>query len=156
LTDADARNADFLPTTTTVNYLLSLPAPSQLPDDQRIAPIELEAFQVTARLVGFKLEDDMDFHVVIADPADTNRTMIVEIPSPNCVDACRSGHSTEFAVARSAMNQRFGAATSIFRQLPSVLVSITGIGFFDYVHGQTGVASNGIELHPVLRIQFLE
>jgi hypothetical protein len=26
-----------------------------------------------------------------------------------------------------------------------------GIGFFDYLHGQTGVAPNGIELHPVLR-----
>ncbi|PWT81650.1 MAG: hypothetical protein C5B58_09530 [Acidobacteria bacterium] len=33
---------------------------------------------------------------------------------------------------------------------------ITGVGFFDRVHGQTGVASfNGIELHPVLKIEFL-
>ena len=33
---------------------------------------------------------------------------------------------------------------------------ITGIGFFDAVHGQTGVAQlNGIELHPVLKIEWL-
>ena len=29
-------------------------------------------------------------------------------------------------------------------------VTITGIGFWDLIHGQTGVAPNGIELHPVL------
>jgi hypothetical protein len=28
--------------------------------------------------------------------------------------------------------------------------TITGVGFFDYQHGQTGVAPNAIELHPVL------
>jgi hypothetical protein len=28
--------------------------------------------------------------------------------------------------------------------------TITGVGFFDLLHGQTGVAPNGIELHPVL------
>ena len=33
---------------------------------------------------------------------------------------------------------------------------ITGVGFFDKVHGQTGVAPlNGIELHPILKIEWL-
>jgi hypothetical protein len=33
---------------------------------------------------------------------------------------------------------------------------ITGVGFFDKVHGQTGVSQlNVIELHPILKIQFL-
>jgi hypothetical protein len=33
---------------------------------------------------------------------------------------------------------------------------ITGVGFFDKVHGQMGVSqSNGIELHPVLKIEWL-
>jgi len=27
---------------------------------------------------------------------------------------------------------------------------VVGIGFFDYNHGQTGLAPNAIELHPVL------
>jgi len=34
-------------------------------------------------------------------------------------------------------------------------VKINGCGFFDFLHGQTGVAPNGIEIHPVLDIQFL-
>lgn len=27
---------------------------------------------------------------------------------------------------------------------------VVGVAFFDYLHGQKGVARNGIELHPVL------
>ena len=34
-------------------------------------------------------------------------------------------------------------------------VRITGVGFFDHSHGQTGGAPNSIELHPVLSIIFL-
>jgi hypothetical protein len=33
--------------------------------------------------------------------------------------------------------------------------AVTGVAFFDYEHGQTGVAPNAIELHPVLRFQCL-
>jgi hypothetical protein len=29
--------------------------------------------------------------------------------------------------------------------------TIDGVGFFDFLHGQRGVAPNGIELHPALR-----
>jgi hypothetical protein len=29
--------------------------------------------------------------------------------------------------------------------------TIEGVGFLDFLHGQRGVAPNGIELHPVLR-----
>ena len=31
---------------------------------------------------------------------------------------------------------------------------MTGVGFYDFFHGQTGVAKNCIELHPVLAIKF--
>jgi hypothetical protein len=33
--------------------------------------------------------------------------------------------------------------------------SVTGVAFFDFNHGQTGVAPNAIELHPVLRFRCL-
>jgi hypothetical protein len=32
---------------------------------------------------------------------------------------------------------------------------VTGVGFFDRVHGQTGVSPFGIELHPILNIEWL-
>jgi hypothetical protein len=37
----------------------------------------------------------------------------------------------------------------------SLPVVVTGVGFFDFIHGQTGVAPNGIELHPIVDIKFL-
>ncbi|EWM11974.1 hypothetical protein [Kutzneria sp. 744] len=43
--------------------------------------------------------------------------------------------------------------TSSFKTA-NVPVTITGVGFFDFLHGQTGVAPNGIELHSVLDVQF--
>jgi uncharacterized protein (TIGR03437 family) len=33
-------------------------------------------------------------------------------------------------------------------------VQVKGVGFFDFLHGQTGAAPNGIELHPVLDVEF--
>jgi hypothetical protein len=33
--------------------------------------------------------------------------------------------------------------------------SVTGVAFFDFQHGQTGVAPNGIELHPILGFRCL-
>jgi hypothetical protein len=32
---------------------------------------------------------------------------------------------------------------------------VTGVAFFDFLHGQTGAAPNGIELHPILRFRCL-
>jgi hypothetical protein len=41
-------------------------------------------------------------------------------------------------------------------QVPPTRARITGVGLFDKVHGQMGVSqSNGIELHPVLKIEWL-
>ncbi len=39
---------------------------------------------------------------------------------------------------------------------PNVKIRIAGIGMFDREHNQLGRADNGIELHPVLGIEFLD
>ena len=39
-------------------------------------------------------------------------------------------------------------------QNADVPVKITGVGFFDYLEGQEGVAPNGVELHPIIDIIF--
>jgi hypothetical protein len=38
------------------------------------------------------------------------------------------------------------AASCVFALRPRVV----GVAFFDFKHGQTGVAPNAIELHPIL------
>ena len=41
-------------------------------------------------------------------------------------------------------------------QLPATRARVIGVGFFDKVHGQMGVSqANGIELHPILKIEWL-
>jgi hypothetical protein len=39
--------------------------------------------------------------------------------------------------------------------VPPKSARITGVGFFDRAHGPTGAAPNVIELHPVLKIEWL-
>jgi hypothetical protein len=48
------------------------------------------------------------------------------------------------------------AGTTFKTRITPTRARITGVGFFDSVHGQMGVAqANGIELHPVLKIEWL-
>ena len=155
LSDPDAGRVDFAPHLTTVSWLVSQPAPPFLPAGARIAPIETEMFVVRARLVGFKEETDRDFHVVIADLNEPAQTMIVEIPSTECSGACASAHAGEFESARAEFVAREGTPAPRVERVPgNQIVVVTGVGFFDFLHGQTGVAPNAIELHPVLSIRF--
>ena len=77
--------------------------------------------------------------------------MIVEIPDPGCVGA-GSPFRPQISQARAKFDSHY-VANATFQSV-SVPVTVTGIGFFDRIHGQTGVAPNGIELHPVLSIDF--
>jgi hypothetical protein len=151
LSDADAGNVNFSAVSSTVTNLRALPVPSSLPADSRIAPTELTTFTVTATVVEFKLEEDRDFHLVIADPSDASATMIVEFPDAAvCSGAVSSDHRSEMESARHSIIAAVGQPSSSHFTSISGTVTLTGVGFFDFKHGQTGVAPNAIELHPVL------
>lgn len=149
-TDPDASLVNLnQPVSTTISYLDSLPAPSTLPSDSRIQPTETTAYEVNATLVEYKLETDSDYHLVLKD--SQGNTMIAEIPDPACV-----GSGSPFAAgiqnARSEFDARYSATTSF--QTANIPVQVKGVGFFDFNHGQTGVAPNAVELHPVVDIVF--
>ena len=149
-TDADVGLINLQSTTqTTIAALISLPAPTILPSNNRIQPTETTVFQLHATLTEYKLEPDSDYHLVLSD--GTGDTMIAEMPSPACV-VSSSRLLSGIQNARSEFDARY-ITTSSF-QTANVPVTITGVGFFDFLHGQTGVAPNGIELHAVLDIQF--
>jgi hypothetical protein len=145
LSDADRDKVDFTPKEATVGWLVFQEHPAQSPADQRIGPVETQTYKVRARLVSYKLEQDGDFHIVIADVEDPGKTMIAEIPSPDCAGACASAHVEEFRRARAVIIE--------FSNEGPRFVVVTGVGFFDLAHDQTGAAPNGIELHPVLKIE---
>jgi hypothetical protein len=77
--------------------------------------------------------------------------MVAEIPFPGCVGA-GSPFAAQIANARAAFDGHLTATTSF--QTADVPVQVTGVGFFDFPHGQHGAAPNIIELHPVLDIVF--
>src|SRR5437867_11074938 len=134
---------------TTIAHLRSLTAPNPIPSNSRVSPTETTQWVINATLTKYKLEGDSDYHLVIAD--SSGRTMIVEIPSPSCVGS-GSLFFSGIQNARSKFNARFTATTSF--KTANIPVQVRGIGMFDFLHGQTGVAPNGIELHPVLNIVF--
>jgi len=151
LSDQGAAQVNFAPVQSSVAQLRSLVAPASLPQSSRIAPTELTVFTLTAQVVEMKLEDDRDIHLVIAEPGDPTATMITEFPDADqCSGAVASAHAQEMRTARAALIGAFGQpSSSQFTNLTGT-ATLTGVGFFDFLHGQTGVAPNGIELHPVI------
>ncbi len=134
---------------TAISRLSALTAPSSLPSSSRVRPVETTVYTLTGTLLRYKEESDSDYHLVISDG---QHTMIAEIPASYCVGS-NSPLATGIKHARAQFTQRYHPSTSHFLYTHAK-VQITGVGFFDFLHGQSGVAPNGIELHPVIDIQF--
>lgn len=148
-TDPGAHSVNVaLVRSTTVSQMRQWPRPNPAPGSNRVAPYETSVWSVDAELTGYKLEEDSDYHLVLKD--SSGRSMIVEIPSPNC--AIGSAFQTGIENARREFDSQFSADMGF--TATSVPVHVSGVGFFDYLHGQHGVAPNGVELHPVLDITF--
>jgi hypothetical protein len=151
LSDADRERVRLQDTViTTIEALVALQRPAILPADARADSAELTVYRVEARLLFLFTEADHDYHLVLASPLDTTITMIAEVPDPGCAGACASGFAETYAHVRQKLLDHLNSPQSSARPL----VRVTGVGFFDYLHGQRGVASNGIELHPVLDVEF--
>jgi hypothetical protein len=149
-TDADAGLINLQSTTSaTIASLGALSQPATLPANNRVQPTETTVFRLQATLVEYKLEADSDYHLVLAD--SSGHEMIAEIPDPACVGA-GSPLASGISKARSEFDSKYSVTGSF--KTANTPVTVTGVGFFDFLHGQTGVAPNGIELHAVLDIQF--
>ena len=145
--------------------------------------VEKKVYTVRGFLSFFKHEGgkkgDHDYHVVITDQpgqfeedekaAPNGHSMVVEFPDTKCFAGKSGGAST------SALGQAIADARSTFekhidwpketRLTQPVPVTVTGVGFFDFDHGQTGrarprVGADGkgkvFELHPVTEIAFTD
>jgi hypothetical protein len=147
-TDADRGKVSNTVHSTTIQSLSSRAKPAHYPTNNRISAAELHVWQVTARVTQYKEEADSDIHLVLKDSA--NRSMIAEIPAPNCVGNT-SRWKANITNARSTWTHTYPLSTSW--HYINRTVTIRGLGFFDPPHGQTGISRNGIELHPVIRVQ---
>jgi len=147
--------------------------------NRRAAPTETTIWKLTATIVEAKLEQDGDYHLVLQ--GKSGKTMIGEIPNPDPAYVKNPTWLAEIKQARTAMDQKLGhplapvdfkpeqmgvptherfETAPMQSEAPAMTkiglqAVITGVGFFDSSHGQTGVAPNAIELHPIFSIQFL-
>jgi hypothetical protein len=149
-TDADAGKVNLSSSTSnTIATMRGWPTPSTIPANNRISPYETTVWVLNATLTQYKAESDSDYHLVLSDAS--GNTLIAEIPLPACVGSS-SPFLSKITSARAAFDAKFTATGSF--QTANIPVQITGVGMFDFLHGQTGVAPNGIEIHPVLSIVF--
>jgi hypothetical protein len=150
-TDSGAKKINTkTPRSTTLATLIKIKPPSTIPSNSRVTPTETTDWKESATLVEFTEESDSDYHLVLKSGSTT---MIAEIPDPACVGS-GSPFKAAITATRSAFNKKYHVTSSW--TTVNVPVVVTGIGFFDYKHGQTGVAPNAIELHPVLNVTFVK
>jgi hypothetical protein len=97
-------------------------------------PFEHNVFTVKATVYSIHLEGDGDYHVLLSQGS---AHLISEAPSGACTARADARLQHAMRVARS-------------RVRVCALAKVTGVAFFDPIHGQDGVAPNGIELHPIL------
>ena len=148
LTDPAASQVTLAPKPATVEELTGLPVPDGFGRDaERLEP-EFHAYTVAATLVEFKEEADSDIHLVIVGAS--GESMIAEIPDPGCAQGSRV--LPQISRARAQFVGRFGQPSRTSWHEVNASVTVTGVLFFDVLHGQTGVAPNAVELHPVVDI----
>jgi hypothetical protein len=119
--------------TTTVAHLTRLKRPFYLPQSRRVSS-ERQIFSLIARVTLVRHEADLDLHLVLRSGT---RTMIAEAPSALCNAGATARARKQMLAARRAVRLCARAR-------------VVGVAFFDFKHGQTGVAPNAIELHPIL------
>lgn len=116
-----------------IAHLVGLTRPSPLPPTR--LPFERHIYSVLAAVTLVRSEADQDLHLVLQSGS---KHMIAESPtSPACTTGATVYRRKQMAAARSAV-----------RLCPQARV--VGVAFWDFKHGQTGVAPNAIELHPIL------
>ncbi len=172
-TQVDAAN----PQSKTVHAVIGITRPQLPSDDTTRLEQETKVYVVEGRLVKFKLESgktgDQDYHLVITDdtlqfsPGGSNTTplghgFVGEIVNPDCIPGRNGDPSAQSRFAQQLQNvrakfeQQFPDITGGWNDAGGIPVRITGVGFFDRPHGQTGRALNGLEIHPILDISFGE
>ena len=127
LTDNDAATVGTaVPQDTTVTTLIGETAPAKLTDTR--VPLEKQRVHLTALIIGWKIETaaenfakkasestsvpDHDFHIVIADPNNTNNQMIMEVPDPECEAVCSSKFLAQISQVRKEVSSRLGTPHS--------------------------------------------
>lgn len=148
LTDPLASEVRLAPVATTIAHLRTL-AVRRGRGGMRGSGVEMTTYRVRGRLVAARVEEDSDVHLVLADPA-SGGTMIAEFPALGCTKARRRRGGRRWSAPASPSSRRAPTPAADRSPTSAAAQRLQSVGFFDFKHGQRGVAPNAIELHPVL------
>ena len=149
LTDADTSKINFTPKDISIKGLITIATPSVSSNTPR-QPQEWQLYKTHCILTKLKLEDDGDYHLVLAD--SLGNTIIGEIPDPTCSSTKPSHHIGQYKTSRDFIDKHYTVTTS-FQNLKAKVV-VTGMAYIDPPHGQTGAAPNNLELHSILDVYY--
>lgn len=149
LTDVAASAINWTPVGTTIAEQNTFPKITVSEDTTRMA-FEDTVVSMACTIVAFKREDDKDIHLILVDAAQDS--MIGEIPGTSCAEVAASPHASDFDNAAAWVSTNLGTPSTNFKPV-SKAVTITGVLFQDFAHGQDGHAKNYREIHPVTNIQ---
>jgi hypothetical protein len=152
LIDTDTTNINFnnvVPST--IQYQRSLLKPTTLPDTR--LQQEDTVYSIDCIMYKYKLETDNDIHIVIHAVGDTSQTMVAEIVNEQCPGIVNTSRYNQFNNLRVWFDSTYHPTSSF--KTANVQMRITGVGFFDFLHGQTGIPPNGREIHPILTMSLV-
>ena len=118
--------------------------------ESRTFGAEFQVFETTGRVIVSQFEDDRDYHIALADPADAAYTAIVEAPDPACNGAAQSSLRPLLVEARSQLDAIIAGRS--LSALMGQTLRVRGVGFYDFNHGQTGRSQSCMELHPLIAV----
>jgi hypothetical protein len=149
LSDPQRKLVRLRPRNTTIAAIDALPMPSSAPTT-RSNGYERRVWRVRAQIVQFKLEEDSDIHLILFDRGNY---LIAEMPLGSCLPR-RTRDRKAIIRARATFISKCGRPTSDWQSLGAVAY-ISGVGFWDFPHGQSGHAPNYAELHPVTALKIV-
>jgi hypothetical protein len=157
LRDPDASRVQFAPAiATTISALNALPVGCGSAGNRRRRSEEFRVYEVSGRITRIREERDHDIHVVLADLDYPREHMIVEFDDPDFRKNVLSPERERIAAARRMLNAlASGSSDRSLSSLKGLTVKVSGVGFFDINHFQSGRSRSCIELHPVTAIERL-
>jgi len=158
--DPDAHTINTVPQKTTVEQLLKLPRPAGLPmketppamQDHRAYPVEGSVYTIEVDILSSQLMPDGDYKVTLRGASGQTMVMEMPDPAPGFVDPT-SLFAKQIGEARTQFNAKFQPDRTA---KPTVgHARITGIGYFGRAYGAAEPVGNLIQLHPVLKVEWL-
>jgi hypothetical protein len=111
LQDTSASGVSFDPHPSTVRDLRNI-FPPHVGGSTARQQGEFTTYRINVRLRSFKIEDDSDIHLVVADPRNSRETMIVELPNAGCTKNAGPTAQRRMSNARRSLLRACGSPSS--------------------------------------------